>query len=279
MNKFIIAGAALTLFVVGLAMWAFWPVPPIPATVVPTVTPPAIETTATSSQSVIGTSVQNREIEAYTFGIGETDLLFVGGIHGGYEANTIQLAEAVIDEFQLDISMIPESVTVHIIPNLNPDGYALPTTASDRDRRFNANGVDLNRNFDCRWQPESSWRSETVSAGTEAFSEPEAEALRTYVNDIHPNAAVFWHSKANAVYTSECGNGVFDATDVLMNTYAAAGDYDAAGLWTAYQVSGDAEGWLASIGIPAVTVELETRDSIEWERNWAAILATLELYR
>jgi predicted deacylase len=185
----------------------------------------------------------------------------------------------MIEEFQLDISMIPESVTVHIIPNLNPDGYALPTTASAQARRFNANDIDLNRNFDCRWQPESSWRSVVVSAGTNPFSEPEAIALRDYVQSVNPNAAVFWHSIGNAVFTSECGNGVLDATEVLMNTYASAADYEAAGLWTAYPVTGDAEGWLASIGIPAVTVELETREGIEWERNWAGVLATLELYR
>jgi predicted deacylase len=279
MNKFIIAGALLTLTVVAIAMWAFWPAPSSPAVVplAPVVEIP--ETGATSTQRVIGTSVQARPIEAYTFGTGETDLLFVGGIHGGYEANTVRLAQAMIEEFQLDISMIPESVTVHIISNLNPDGYALPTTASAQARRFNANGIDLNRNFDCRWQPESSWRSVVVSAGTNPFSEPEAIALRDYVQRVNPNAAVFWHSIGNAVFTSECGNGVLGATEVLMNTYAIAADYEAAGLWTAYPVTGDAEGWLASIGIPAVTVELETRESIEWERNWAGVLATLELYR
>jgi hypothetical protein len=279
MNKFIIAGAVLTLCVVGLAMWAFWPEPSGPAVVPPTSTADPVDQIATSTQLVIGTSVEARPIEVYTFGTGETDLLFVGGIHGGYEANTVRLAEAMITELQLDGSTIPESVTVHIIPNLNPDGYALPTTASAQVRRFNANAIDLNRNFDCRWQPESTWRSAVVSAGTNPFSEPEAAALRDYVRTVNPNAAVFWHSIGNAVFTSECGNGVLSATNQLMNTYAVAADYEAAGLWTAYPVTGDAEGWLASIGIPAITVELENRESIEWERNWAGVLATLELYR
>ena len=279
MNKFIVAGASLTLVVVAIAVWAFWPAATAPTMTVPVVETPAEVAVATSTQRVIGTSVKSRPIEAYTFGTGETDVLFVGGIHGGYEANTVRLAEAMIAEFQLDGSVIPPSVTVHIIPNLNPDGYALPLTASDAERRFNANSVDLNRNFDCRWQPTGTWRSVTMSAGTEPFSEPEAAALRNYVTEVNPNAAVFWHSAASAVYTSECGADVMIATDLLMNTYASAATYRAAGLWTAYPVSGDAEGWLASIGIPAITVELETRDSIEWQRNWPAVLATLELYR
>lgn len=279
MSKFIIAGALMTLGVVGLAMWAYWPAPTAPAVAVPQEIIPAVAPVATATQSVIGSSVQGREIQAYSFGTGDTDLLLVGGIHGGYEANTVRLAEAMIEEFQLRPEVIPEVVTVHIIPNLNPDGYALPATASAQDRRFNANSIDLNRNFDCRWAPESSWRSQIVSAGEAAFSEPEAAALRDYVEKINPNAAVFWHSTGNAVFTSECGAGVLASTNVLMDTYAAAASYESAGLWTAYPITGDAEGWLASLGIPAVTVELETRDSIEWERNWAGVLATLELYR
>jgi predicted deacylase len=235
--------------------------------------------TATSTRTTIGFSTNNQPIEAYTFGTGETDLLFVGGVHGGYEANTVRLAEAMIAQFQTDASVIPDSVTVHIIPNLNPDGYALPATASAQARRFNANNIDLNRNFDCRWQPKSTWKNETVSAGTAPFSEPETAALRDYVATVNPNAAVFWHSIGNAVFTSECGETVQDATKLLMNTYASAANYEAAGLWTAYQITGDAEGWLASLGIPAVTVELESRDDIEWDRNWAGVQALLELYR
>ena len=235
--------------------------------------------TSTANQIVIGSSVEGRDITAYEYGSGDTQLLFVGGIHGGYEANTIRLAQAVIDEFHTNPDTIPDSVTVHIIPNLNPDGYTLPSTATDAQRRFNANSVDLNRNFDCRWQPTGTWRGVTMSAGTAPFSEPEAATLRDYVAQINPNAAVFWHSAANEVFTSECGNGVLPSTDLLMNAYAPAANYRAAGLWTAYPITGDAEGWLASLGIPAITVELETRDSIEWERNWAGVLAILELYR
>ena len=144
--------------------------------------------------------------------------------------------------------------------------------------RFNANGVDLNRNFDCKWAPESTWRGQVVSAGTAAFSEPEARALRDYVLQNSPEAVVFWHSKANTVYASECYEGVLPDTRTLMQTYATAANYGAVETFDAYPITGDAEGWLASLGIPAITVELETRDSSEWSRNLAGITATLNLY-
>ena len=237
---------------------------------------------ATSTQAVIGTSVEGRPIESYTFGTGNIDLLFVGGVHGGYEWNSIELAYAMIDEFQTAPDLIPADVTVHIIPALNPDGYAKQldpvTNYTDAAKRFNANGVDLNRNFACKWAPESSWRGQTVSAGTSAFSEPEAQALRDYVQQTSPAAAVFWHSIANNVYASECENGILPDTLALMNVYADAGNYGKVEKFDAYPITGDAEGWLTSIGIPAVTVELETRDSIEWVRNKAGTLATLELF-
>jgi len=277
MNKFTITGVVLTLFVVGLAVWVYWPAPQAPV-VAPPAPEPAIEVIATSTEAVIGTSVEGRSITAHTFGTGETNLLFVGGVHGGYEANSVRLADTMIEHLHTNSELIPSNLTVHIIPVLNPDGYALPTTASDQSRRFNANGVDLNRNFDCKWEPESSWRGQTVSAGTAPFSEPEAAALRDYVLATNPSAAVFWHSIANNVYGSECENGILPETLTLMNVYADAGSYGKVPKFDAYPITGDVEGWLASIGIPAVTVELETRNSIEWDRNLAGTLAALELF-
>lgn len=252
------------------------------------------EIIATSSQTQIGSSVEGRVIESYTFGTGDTDLLFVGGVHGGYEWNSILLAYNMIEEFQTKPALLPANITVHIIPNLNPDGLHTATglegefTAADipaRDihttgiGRLNANNVDLNRNFGCKWAPQSTWRQQPVSGGTAAFSEPEAQALQKYVLATNPDAVVFWHSRANNVYASECENGVLPQTISLMNAYATAGNYGAVPVFDAYPITGDAEGWLASIGIPAVTVELQTRDSIEWTRNIAGVKATLELYR
>ncbi|MFT7507555.1 MAG: hypothetical protein ACI92I_000715 [Acidimicrobiales bacterium] len=244
------------------------------------------------SREVIGSSVEGREIEVMTFGEGETHLLFVGGVHGGYEWNGSLLAYGMIEHIEQNPEFVPENVRVSIIPSLNPDGLYMvtgtegvftvanvpDTSVRVPEGRFNANGVDLNRNFDCKWAPESTWRGNVVSAGTEAFSEPEAAALRDYVATIQPAAVAFWHSKANNVYASECEAGVLPDTLTLMDTYATAGSYGAVPSFDAYPITGDAEGWLASVGIPAVTVELETHDSIEWERNIAGVEAVLELY-
>ena len=46
--------------------------------------------------------------------------------------------------------------------------------------RFNGQDVDLNRNWDCNWQPTGIWRDQVVNAGRSVFSEPETLALRDF---------------------------------------------------------------------------------------------------
>lgn len=123
------------------------------------------------------------------------------------------------------------------------------------------------------------WRGNVVSAGTAPFSEPEARAIRDFTLTNSPTAVVFWHSQANTVYASECEDGIMPATIDIMDAYAKAAGYNAVDSFDAYEVTGDAEGWLASIGIPAITVELETHETIEWDRNLAGVLAIFEYYR
>jgi len=240
--------------------------------------------------TTLGLSVEGRDIESYTFGSGDTHLLFVGGIHGGYEWNSVLLAYNVMDYLTENPSSIPDNITVTIIPSANPDGVykvvgkegrfsALDVPSEGTEAgRFNANGVDLNRNFDCKWQPESTWRGNMVSAGSGVFSEPEARAIQNFVEKNDPRAVVFWHSQANAVYASECENGILPETIKIMNTYAEAAGYPSVDTFDAYEITGDSEGWLASIGIPAITVELSTHNSIEWNKNLQGVKALFEYY-
>lgn len=284
-----------TIVAVAVAGLLVWFLLPAQEPVVETLPEPEVVVEVedeTESVTVIGQSVEGRSIEVYSFGNGTTKLLFVGGIHGGYEWNSVTLAYEFIDYFSDNPMLIPENVTVAIIPNLNPDAVHAVTGVDGRfdpsevitdegmlaAARFNANDIDLNRNFDCKWQPESSWRGQAVSAGTNAFSEPEAAALRDFVATYDPESVVFWHSQANTVYASECENGVIPETLEIMDTYADAAGYNTQATFDAYTVTGDAEGWLASIGIPAITVELSSHESVDWTQNVRGVSALLTYY-
>lgn len=255
-------------------------------------TPAPIPTPDFSVHNIIGKSVEGRDIESYSFGNGSKHLTFVGGVHGGYEWNSVLLAYQFIDYFEQNNEAVPNDLKITIIPSLNPDGVykatnkigRFATTDISKDEkvlanaRFNTNEVDLNRNFDCKWKPKSTWRSKEVSAGTSAFSEPESKSLQNFVLENTPDAVIFWHSQANAVYASECENGILPETLEIMDIYSKASGYKAIKTFDSYEVTGDAEGWLASIGIPAITVELKTHESVEWQQNLAGVNALIRNY-
>ncbi|MEX2515089.1 MAG: M14 family metallopeptidase [Candidatus Paceibacterota bacterium] len=250
------------------------------------------EATTASNQTVIGTSVDGRDITAYQFGDGETELLFVGGIHGGYEFNTTLLSYDIIDYLQSNPSVVPSNVSVTVIPVLNPDGlYRIAGTTGDDftaadmpslsetiPGRFNANNVDLNRNFDCNWQSQSSWQTRTVSGGEDPFSEPESQAIRDYVRANNPDAAVVFYSAAGGVYSSSCDGPVSTQSIELMNLYASASGYAAEGEFTAYPINGDMVNWMAGEDIPAISVLLTNHQDVEWSRNQAGLEAVLDFY-
>lgn len=240
----------------------------------------------------IGFSVEGRKIESYTYGDGPTHLVFVGGIHGGYEWNSVILAYTFIDYLENNKESIPKNLTIQVIPSANPDGvhkvtgkdgrFTVADVSPDKkvqaSGRFNANGVDINRNFNCNWKPEGTWQSKKVSAGTAPFSEPEARVLRGFIFEQKPSAVIFWHSQSNAVYASQCFGGILPETIKIMNAYSEASGYPAVKSFDAYEVNGAIEDWLASINIPAITVELKTHETVEWEKNLAGVLALIKYY-
>ena len=294
-NKYSVLFGALILITASTAIW-IWYIQPAPVqetSVTPSAAPEAEVTVAPepTNPRILGQSVQGRDIELYTYGDGPIRVLLVGGVHGGYEWNSITLAYEMIDHIIATPDFVPPELTIDIIPNLNPDGLYIATGLEGRftpdditdysmhetgTGRFNANDVDLNRNFGCNWAPQSSWRGAVVDAGSAPFSEPEAAILRDHVFGTDPVAAAFWHSRANAVFASECDDGPLPLTLDIMQAYATAANYMAIPVFDAYPITGDMEGWLASQGIAAITVELEGRTTSEWDRNVAGTAAMLQ---
>lgn len=243
------------------------------------------------AETVIGKSVEGRDITAYHFGKGGKEILFVGGIHGGYSWNTPLVAYQLIDYLTASSSTVPANVRVTVIPVLNPDGLnkvastsngrfasvAVSSSASVQEAgRFNAHKVDLNRNFDCRWQANAMWQKKKVSGGTAAFSEPESAALKSYVEAHKPTAVVAWYSAAGGVFASKCDGDILAETRTIMNTFAKAAGYKASDNYDFYEVTGDMVNWFASQGVPAISVLLTTRDATEWDKNKKGVDALLK---
>jgi hypothetical protein len=244
------------------------------------------------AEVVIGKSVEGRDIMAYNFGTGTDKILFVAGIHGGYDWNTALVGYELIDYLKANPNVIPANVKVTVIPVLNPDGLnkvvgtstkfalsAVPATeALMALGRFNASQVDLNRNFDCDWQANGTWQSKTVSGGSSAFSEPESLAIKNFITAEQPKAVVAWYSAAGGVFSSSCHNGVLPETKDLTNVFAKASGYPAYEEFNFYEVTGDMVNWLAKEKIPAISVLLTNHKDVEWTKNKAGVEAVLKYY-
>ncbi|MCX6764374.1 MAG: M14 family metallopeptidase [Candidatus Nealsonbacteria bacterium] len=288
-KKFIIA--VFCVVALGAGLFAFFALQKnnVPESVSIITTPLELKVES-PERKVLGLSVEGREIESYKFGKGKTQLIFVGGIHGGYEWNSVILAYEFMDYLKANLEFIPENLSITVIPSLNPDGVfkiigkegrftvADVPAGSNGAGRLNAHAVDLNRNFDCKWKPKGLWGTKEVSCGSRPFSEPESMAIRKFVLENNPTAVIFWHSKSNGVYASYCEADILQETRDIMNTYSKVSGYPAYETFDQYEVTGDASDWLASIGIPAISVELKTHETIEWEQNLAGIQALFKYY-
>lgn len=194
--------------------------------------PPLPEGWTTES---LGTSVAGRDIrmlvrpvESPTRGI-----LVVGGIHGNEPASP-PTVRALVD------ASYGDDVAVWLVPELNPDGVASGT-------RWNANGVDLNRNF--------SWGWRASDGGPRPMSEPETQAITEFVERTRPGLIVWVHQPYGYV-------GSVGTTAREFESAWSAGS----GLPTRSGVTqhGGGESWTVfEADLPAVLVEIDTWDATQ----------------
>jgi protein MpaA len=111
-------------------------------------------------------------------------MLVFGSIHGN-EAAGIPIAEDLIDA-----PVTPRS-DIWVVPDLNPDGTAL-------QRRQNADGIDLNRNFPYRWQPLGT-DGPFDYPGPRPLSEPESQFAARLIRTLHPAITVWFHQALRVV--------------------------------------------------------------------------------
>lgn len=218
---------------------------------------------------ILGSSEQGRPIEVVQIGTGPRKLVIVGDTHGGPEANTYQLTLQLIAHFKANPENVPQTVSLYLIPTINPDGLAL-------DSRFNAHQVDLNRNMNTNLDacPENDWQTTVHGAnglvsdtgGPFMQSEGESRLIRDFLLDAA--GAIFLHSNAGLVFPAFCEHL---PSIKLAKVYAQASNYQYNRFWENYPIRGNMADWASSLGIAAITPELTTGEESEFAQNLAGV--------
>lgn len=265
------------------AIDALTPTSPPPTTTSPPTNTPLPEPTATSTAQtgpqleVLGRSANGSPIEVVRFGSGANAIIFVGGIHYGYAPASETVALRTIDYFTNNPQKIPENASVYVVKNLNPDAFYDPGKLAGR---LNANGVDLNRNWDCNWAKDTEVLGKFLNGagGSSPFSEPETSSLYDLIITTRPKAVVIWGARGKMSSPGSCGRG--SAVSIpLARSYGNAAGYTVQDFeTTAGEINGDATNWLDQQGIPAVTILLPGYTDADWNNNQAGILAVLQAY-
>jgi protein MpaA len=209
-----------------------------------------------SRYRIVGQSVQDRPMLCLELGQGSDVTLIMASIHGNESAGT-----PLVRRLALYLRQHPAELNgrkVILMAVANPDGYANKT-------RFNAKGVDLNRNF------EAANRINTRQTGLIPLSEPEALVIKQLILKYKPNRIVTIHQPLSCI------------------------DYDGPALMLAKRMAqycalpvkkvGARPGSLGSyagvtLGIPIITFEMTQADSkldsaALWQKYGRALLAAI----
>jgi predicted deacylase len=223
---------------------------------------------------IIGYSVSGRPLEVYKFGQGERQVMIAAGIHGGYEWNTIALADELITHINEKPELIPSDVTLFILRNINPDGDA---RAHSVEGRVNDHGVDLNRNFPENWQAEwdrdGCWDYTPSTGGARPGSEPETRAVMNFLSSRRVEALISYHSAALGVFPG--GDPWEEGSIEFAKALSKVTGYPYPPIDTGCVYTGTLADYAVSLGAVAVDMELRNHRDTDFSQNLRALKVLL----
>lgn len=147
--------------------------------------------------------------------------------------------------------------TVYFVPAVNPDGIEIAIKENPL-YKANANGVDLNVNFDARWGTGENnvfVKSPQNYVGECPFSESETRALRDFTLFVRADATISYHSKGEEIYWEFGQVGAARKRD-----YAIASALSLSTGYPLIETKGSAGGYkdwcVERLGIPSFTIEV-----------------------
>ena len=201
----------------------------------------------------------------------EPEVLIIG-CHHAREIITPEIVlyymNYLLDNYSIDpyIKYLVDNRQIWLIPLLNPDGHEYViyvysmwrknTRDNDENDYFDPSydGVDLNRNYGYQWGYDNIGSSPNPASntyrGTEAFSEPETQAIRELCKSHNFKISLSYHSYMQAIlfpwgYT-QADTPDHDTFVALADSCVAYNGYER-GNWNmgvVYSTNGDSDDWL-----------------------------------
>ena len=259
---------------------------------------------------------------------GERHLLVFGGIHAR-EYITAQLVMRQLVQLLSDQSTngsyenmavreLLSNTEIHFIPMANPDGIGISqlgleglrteavretvrqiaskdgkalTEAYLRQWKSNANGVDLNRNFDALWESYNDHLGHASAdhyKGTAPECELESKALADLTRQFQFDATLSYHTQGEVIYWNFGQEGELkDMSLLLANRVSELTGYRLDGNFQALDTAGYKDWAISKMGIPSLTIEAghggnpvdpAQMDAI-WRENRNVVPMTLKLLK
>ncbi len=177
----------------------------------------------------IGKSIMDKDILCVKIGNGGKKM-FLSGAYHGLEYLTAAFLVKFISRytaaflannkfFGYDIKKLYNSVTLYIVPMVNPDGVDIAVNGLDITNEYhrrlismvgihsfnqvwqaNAKGVDINHNFDANWHMAADRPSPSKYGGEYPVSEPETKAVVDFVRKEKFDIMLAFHSQGREIY-------------------------------------------------------------------------------
>ena len=246
----------------------------------------------------IGQTVDGNKLYDFRVGnpAAERHLLVFGGIHAR-EYITAQLVMRQLVQLLSDQSTngsyeniavreLLSNTEIHFIPMANPDGIGISqlgleglrteavretvrqiaakdgkalTESYLRQWKSNANGVDLNRNFDARWESYNDHLGHASAdhyKGTAPECELESKALADLTRQFQFDATLSYHTQGEVIYWNFGQEGELKNMSLLLaNRVSELTGYRLDGNFQALDTAGYKDWAISKLGIPSLTIE------------------------
>lgn len=222
--------------------------------------PPPSAAALLGQHHIVGSSVRKIPIMTHVFGQGPDVTFILATIHGDEPVGT-PLVRRLAQHLMNNLHLL-NGRTIVLLPVANPDGFAHNT-------RYNARGVDLNRNFS------ADNRINSEATGLSALSEPEASVINLIIEQYDPDRIISLHQRQNG--RSGCIDHDGPAAD-LAGRMAQYCDLPVTKLGAMPGSLGSYAG--INLRIPTITLEMQTADSLLstqtlWRKYGKALLAAI----